>query len=93
VPWNPKQYEKFAAERYAPFEDLARLLHVRPGLRVVDLGCGAYVTLSEAKGLANQTNLARGKTLRGFARSPRGLYIENVARATKDKGQKNALEP
>lgn len=38
--WNPDRYEKFKAERTAPFDDLLKLLRVRPGLRVVDLGCG-----------------------------------------------------
>lgn len=38
--WNPEQYHKFQAERFAPFEDLARLVQVRTGLQVVDLGCG-----------------------------------------------------
>lgn len=38
--WNPDQYLKFQAERFAPFEDLAAMIAVRPGLRVVDLGCG-----------------------------------------------------
>jgi len=40
MPWNPDQYHKFSAERSAPFEDLLKLVHVRTGLRVVDLGCG-----------------------------------------------------
>ncbi len=40
MPWDPKQYLKFQAERFAPFDDLVGLLDVRPGLRVVDLGCG-----------------------------------------------------
>lgn len=40
MPWDPAQYHKFQAERAAPFEDLVRLIEVRPGLRVVDLGCG-----------------------------------------------------
>lgn len=38
--WDPRQYERFRRERYEPFEDLVRLIVVRPGLRVVDLGCG-----------------------------------------------------
>jgi trans-aconitate 2-methyltransferase len=38
--WNPDQYNKFQAERAAPFDDLLALVEVRPGLRVVDLGCG-----------------------------------------------------
>ncbi|MEX1252758.1 MAG: methyltransferase domain-containing protein [Dehalococcoidia bacterium] len=40
MPWNPARYEQFAKERYAPFDDLARLIDVRPGMRVIDLGCG-----------------------------------------------------
>lgn len=38
--WDPDQYLKFRSERFAPFEDLVKLVRVRPGLRVVDLGCG-----------------------------------------------------
>ena len=40
MPWDPDRYEQFKKERYLPFEDLLRLVHVREGLRVVDLGCG-----------------------------------------------------
>jgi trans-aconitate 2-methyltransferase len=40
MPWDPEQYLKFQQERRAPFEDLYRLIRVRPGLSVVDLGCG-----------------------------------------------------
>ena len=40
MPWDPKRYEQFKAERAAPFDDLLRLVRVRPGLRAVDLGCG-----------------------------------------------------
>lgn len=40
MPWNPDQYHKFQAERAAPFQDLLALVRVRPGLRVIDLGCG-----------------------------------------------------
>lgn len=39
-PWNPTQYNRFRAERQQPFLDLIALLEPRPGLRVVDLGCG-----------------------------------------------------
>jgi trans-aconitate 2-methyltransferase len=38
--WNPAQYHKFRAERFAPFEDLFQLITVREGLRAIDLGCG-----------------------------------------------------
>jgi len=40
MPWNPNQYHKFQAERFAPFDDLIKLVKVRPTLKVVDLGCG-----------------------------------------------------
>jgi trans-aconitate 2-methyltransferase len=39
-PWNPRQYERFRDERLRPFEDLLALVEPRPGMRVVDLGCG-----------------------------------------------------
>jgi trans-aconitate 2-methyltransferase len=39
--WNPAQYERFAAERSAPFRDLLGLLEpVPPSAEIVDLGCG-----------------------------------------------------
>jgi trans-aconitate 2-methyltransferase len=38
--WSPDKYEQFKKERYAPFEDLVKLVRVRPGLQVIDLGCG-----------------------------------------------------
>ncbi|OGO52770.1 MAG: trans-aconitate methyltransferase [Chloroflexi bacterium RBG_16_68_14] len=40
MPWDPHRYEQFKAERYVPFEDLVKLVRVRPGLQVIDLGCG-----------------------------------------------------
>ncbi len=40
MPWDPSQYHKFTAERFAPFDDLFALVTVREGLSVVDLGCG-----------------------------------------------------
>ena len=40
MPWDPNLYQKFQAERSAPFFDLLALLEIRPNLKVVDLGCG-----------------------------------------------------
>jgi len=40
MPWNPDKYHQFKSQRSAPFEDLLKLVDVRPGLRAVDLGCG-----------------------------------------------------
>src|SRR6478672_11114365 len=41
MPWDPQQYLKFQAERFLPFEDCLKLVEVKPGLRVIDLGCGS----------------------------------------------------
>src|SRR5215207_10194675 len=38
--WNPEQYGRFRDERARPFFDLLDLLQPRPGMRIVDLGCG-----------------------------------------------------
>src|SRR5712691_320842 len=39
--WDPRQYDKFQREREQPFYDLLALVRRSPGMRVVDLGCGA----------------------------------------------------
>jgi len=54
MPWDPKQYHKFQAERSAPFFDLLALVEVRPNLKVVDLGCGTgELTRQLAEALPN----------------------------------------
>jgi trans-aconitate 2-methyltransferase len=40
MPWDPDRYHQFQAERSAPFEDLLKLINIRPNLRAADLGCG-----------------------------------------------------
>jgi trans-aconitate 2-methyltransferase len=40
MPWSPEKYHQFQTQRSAPFDDLLQLVDIRPGLRVVDLGCG-----------------------------------------------------
>jgi len=39
--WDPDRYARFREERRAPFLDLLALVEPRPGMRVVDLGCGS----------------------------------------------------
>ncbi len=39
--WDPGQYDRFKAERQQPFFDLAALVQREPGMRILDLGCGA----------------------------------------------------
>jgi len=40
IDWAPQQYERFAAERRLPFDDLVQLCRPTPGGVVYDLGCG-----------------------------------------------------
>ena len=47
MPWEPDCYLKFKGERSQPFRDLVRLVNVRPGLSVVDLGCGTGALTAE----------------------------------------------
>ena len=54
MPWDPKQYHKFQAERSAPFFDLLALVEICPHLKVVDLGCGTgELTRQLAEALPN----------------------------------------
>ena len=38
--WQPEQYARFQGPRTQPFRDLLAMVQRRPGMRVVDLGCG-----------------------------------------------------
>ncbi len=38
--WDPAQYERFREQRKKPFFDLLATVAAKPGMRVVDLGCG-----------------------------------------------------
>ena len=37
---NPELYHKFQKERFAPFQDLMKLIVIREGISAIDLGCG-----------------------------------------------------
>jgi trans-aconitate 2-methyltransferase len=45
--WDPGRYDRFRAEREAPFHDLVALLDPVPGGRAVDLGCGTGALTAE----------------------------------------------
>ncbi len=62
--WNPDQYDKFQAERRAPFFDLLSMIDPRPAMRMVDLGCGT----GELTAILHRT-LEASETL-GIDRSP-----------------------
>lgn len=57
MPWNPQQYDKFKTERTAPVNDLLSLLHVKPNLSVIDLGCGTGEHTSTLASLLPDSNV------------------------------------
>ncbi len=46
--WKPELYARFRAERSRPFYDLLAMVRGRPGMRVVDLGCGTGELTADA---------------------------------------------
>jgi trans-aconitate 2-methyltransferase len=68
--WDPGVYERFAAERSRPFEDLLALVERRPGMRVVDLGCGSgALTRRLHDALSAETTLGLDSSSEMLARS------------------------
>ena len=80
--WDPAQYERFAAERNAPFFELLALVEPAPGGRAADLGCGTgaltaelhrHLGASETVGIDNSAAmLARTEAAAGG-----GLHFES----------------
>ena len=78
--WNPTQYERFAAERRQPFDDLVGLLHPVPGGTVVDLGCGSgelTVDLHRHTGAARTLGLDSSPAMLARAPAVEGVVFEH----------------
>lgn len=69
--WEPAQYDRFRAERAAPFHDLLALLPPIPAGSAVDLGCGTgdlTVALHEILGAASTVGIDSSAEMLGRAR-------------------------
>lgn len=74
--WNPDQYERFRQERRQPFLDLLSLIDKRPGLKVIDLGCGTGEltgTLHEESGAAQTTGIDNSEAMLSRSESSAGV--------------------
>ena len=77
--WDPKQYERFRAEREQPFHDLLAMVRPRPGQRAVDLGCGTGALTAELhRALQARETLGLDNSPAMLARAPQapGLRFE-----------------
>ena len=77
--WNPAQYDRFAAERRRPFDDLVALVEPVPGGRVVDLGCGTGALTAElhaALRAAHTLGIDSSEAMLARARPAPGLRFE-----------------
>ncbi|MBK8208455.1 MAG: methyltransferase domain-containing protein [Planctomycetes bacterium] len=69
--WNPALYERFKHERAQPARDLIALVQPRPGMHVVDLGCGTGEITAELHahlGAASTVGIDRSTAMLAQAR-------------------------
>jgi trans-aconitate 2-methyltransferase len=57
MPWDPDLFLRFKNERFAPFEDLIRMVHPRQGIKAIDLGCGTGELTARLKGYLPDSNV------------------------------------
>lgn len=89
--WSPAQYERFRDERKQPFVDLMALVRQRPGMRVVDLGCGTGDLTAELhRTLAARETVGLDSSPEMLAKAPgdlRGLrFVQGDLAAFADAG-------
>ena len=85
--WDPKQYDRFAAERRQPFLEVLRLLRPIPGGRLVDLGCGngsLTVEMRESLLAGEAIGIDSSQAMLADARPEEGVTFEQGDLATWD---------
>ena len=74
--WDADQYDRFKQERELPFEDVVALIQRRPGLRVIDLGCGTGALTQKLASLLPQADvLGIDSSAEMLAKVPGGLRV------------------
>ena len=89
MPWNPDRYHQFQNERFAPFSDLISLIQPRPGMQIIDLGCGtgeltqrlaALLPESEVLGIDNSPEMLERAAQ--YARPGLRFQLSTIQQAT-----------
>ncbi|SKA16371.1 methyltransferase domain-containing protein [Sediminibacterium ginsengisoli] len=96
MPWNPDVYNKFKEKRYEPFYDMLAHVDVKPGMRILDLGCG---TGELTKIIADKFNGAQvlgvDNSAEMLSKAPRQENISFAQRSVQEQlelpGQWNAI--
>jgi trans-aconitate 2-methyltransferase len=91
--WDPVQYERFREQRSRPFHDLVALVQARPGLRVVDLGCGTgELTLALHRALGARETLGLDRSPAMLGRSA-GFAQDGLRFELSDLGEFEPAQP
>lgn len=87
MPWDPNKYRKFKEARFAPFEDLFRLVKSRDGMSVVDLGCGTGELtrrLADLLPLSNVLGIDSSATMLEKALKQRSTNLDFIQNSIED---------
>lgn len=90
MPWDPQIYNRFKSKREEPFFDLISHVTARPGMQILDLGCGTGALTSvladrfpesEVLGIDNSAEM--------LAKAPEGSNLKFVLRSIADQLARN----
>lgn len=86
MPWDPSKYNEFKKERYQPFFDLIEHIARKPGMNVIDLGCGTgELTQILAEKFSDSTLLGIDNSAEMLAEAPKVERLSFAVRTIEDQ--------
>jgi trans-aconitate 2-methyltransferase len=76
--WEPDCYSRFNEERAQPFRDLVKLIRIREGLSVLDLGCGTGTLTAQLAELLPDSQVLGVDSSPEMIERASGTALENV---------------